>query len=292
MRRKALTILAMGLVASAAVPAARAQVGAPGQPPAPVQIGAPGQPGAPVQVAPGRPAAPVQVGAPGQPGAPVQVAPGQPGAPGTERGQFDRDAGKRETIRGVIAGVTVMGEMTFDPATNRAQSAEASYLTIVGSPTTGQSNQPGRPGEPAPTTIPDQQGRSRHNIYALWVTQQTSIRDATSQTTTTNSANAATPTSFDRLEIGDKVEVTYIRRENANSSGGDPRNEMRLRRHGRHRTYSGDVQTVTILSEPMRQNEGTSETNAGARPNNRDDDRDKVRNNRDDEQDKPRNNDR
>ena len=290
MRRKALTILATGFVAYAGVAVAKAQVGAPGQPSAPVQIGAPGQPSAPVQVAPGRPGAPVQVGAPGQPGAPVQVAPGQPGAPGTERGQFDRDAGKRETIRGVIAGVTVMGEMTFDPATNRAQAAEASYLTIVGSPT-NQASLMGRAGDNATTANTDQQGRSRHNIYALWVTPQTSIRDATSQTTTGNPVNAATPAAFDRIEIGDKVEVTYIRRENANSAGGDPRNEMRLRRHGRHRTYSGDVVSVTILAtEPMRQNEATSETNAGARPNNRDDDRDKVRNNRNDEQ--PRNDDR
>lgn len=278
MRRKALTILAMGLVASAGTVSAKAQVGAPGQPPAPVQVGAPGQPGAPVQVAPGRPGAPVQIGAPGQPGAPVQVAPGQPGAPGTERGQYDRDAGKRETIRGVIAGVTVMGEMTFDPATNRAQAAEASYLTIVGSPT-DRSNQAGRTGEAVATANTDQQGRTRHNIYALWVTPQTSIRDATSQTTTGNPVNAATPTSFDRIEIGDKVEVTYIRRENSTSAGGDPRNEMRLRRHGRHRTYSGDVQSVTILSEPTRQNDAASDSIPGARPNNRDDDRDKVRNN-------------
>jgi len=41
--------------------------------------------------------------------------------------------GERKVIRGVIAGVTVEGEVAIDFRTNRAATAEMSYLTIVGS---------------------------------------------------------------------------------------------------------------------------------------------------------------
>src|SRR4051812_48115000 len=41
--------------------------------------------------------------------------------------------GERKVIRGVIAAVTVEGEMAIDFRTNRAATAEMTYLTIVGS---------------------------------------------------------------------------------------------------------------------------------------------------------------
>jgi len=41
--------------------------------------------------------------------------------------------GGRKVIRGVIAGVTVEGELAIDYRTNRAATAEMTYLTIVGS---------------------------------------------------------------------------------------------------------------------------------------------------------------
>jgi len=41
--------------------------------------------------------------------------------------------GERKVLRGVIAGVTVEGEVAIDYRTNRAATAEMTYLTIVGS---------------------------------------------------------------------------------------------------------------------------------------------------------------
>jgi hypothetical protein len=264
MRRKALTFLAMGLAACGLTPATWAQVAPP--PPQGVQVPAPPRG---VQVAPA-PAQGVQVApAPAQG---VQLAP----APG-QGVQTDRDAGKRDTIRGVIAGVTVAGEMTFDPATNRAQAVEMSFLTIVGSPKNEQAIQDRRTDESGRSTGGDQ-GRGRHNVYALWVTPQTEIKDATSQQSSGAGEAQGARTTFDKLEIGDRVEVTYLRRENANT-GGDPRNEMRTRRHGRFRTYYGDITSVAILPPMNQQGEAAaSERSSGARPEGRDDDKDRVKN--------------
>ena len=50
---------------------------------------------------------------------------------GQERNQ---DSAAKETIRGVIAGVTAEGETMFDYRTSRGVAAEAAFLTVVGSP--------------------------------------------------------------------------------------------------------------------------------------------------------------
>src|SRR4051812_26911601 len=60
-----------------------------------------------------------------------------------ERNQSARNQnsqGERKVIHGVIAGVTVEGELAIDYRTHRAATAEMTYLTIVGSERSGDRN--------------------------------------------------------------------------------------------------------------------------------------------------------
>src|SRR5437588_8115128 len=83
----------------------------------------------------------------------------------------NRPAGETQTIRGVIAGVTLEGETAVDFRTGRAVEVETAYLTIVGSPRRDRDRERGeRAGE---------SGRNRHNIYVVWLTPRTWVRDAT-----------------------------------------------------------------------------------------------------------------
>jgi hypothetical protein len=47
----------------------------------------------------------------------------------------DRKTAETQTVRGVIAGVTVEGEVAIDYRNRRAIEAVATLLTVVGSPT-------------------------------------------------------------------------------------------------------------------------------------------------------------
>ena len=95
------------------------------------------------------------------------------GKQGQETNQGRSDT---QTIRGVVAGVTAEGEIVVDYKTNRAVLAEADYLTIVGSPTTGQgSASERRGGEQAGE---NQSGKKRENIYIVWLTPKTKVYEA------------------------------------------------------------------------------------------------------------------
>ena len=207
----------------------------------------------------------------------------------------DRDAGKQETVRGVIAGVTVAGETAIDYATHRAVTAEMTYLTIVGSPVRDSGSQD-RDRDGANARNNDDRNRDnnnasadnnrrRHNVYVIWMTPRTEIRDATSRDGNAN-ANAnnndrnqnqreaqGKPVTLDTLEVGDTVRVTFTRRE-FSQSGGQNQNQAQANRHGRHRTYFGDANSLTILAEPGRQRDGNRSSN----DRDRDDDKDKVKN--------------
>jgi hypothetical protein len=174
----------------------------------------------------------------------------------------DRDAGKRVTVRGYIAGVTVAGETAIDHSTRRAQTVEMSYLTIVGSPVT-----PDKDAGPAASG-----GPRRHNIYVVWLTPKTRLRDATSRdgSKDRDKGGRALETTLDTIEVGDRVEVTVVRRDLAATSGGGPEAE-RARRHGRFRTYFGDADSLTILALP------DDNTPRSEQDRDRDDDKDKVK---------------
>jgi hypothetical protein len=182
----------------------------------------------------------------------------------TEDKDKDRDAGKRVTVRGYIAGVTVAGETAIDYSTRRAQTVELSYLTIVGSPVTSDKDKDA--GRTASV------GRRRHSIYVVWLTPKTTLRDATPRdgSKDKDKGGQALETTLDKIEVGDRVEVTFVRRELSDTSGGGPEAE-RARRHGRFRTYFGDADSLTILALPE------DDTPRSEQDRDRDDDKDKVK---------------
>jgi hypothetical protein len=190
-----------------------------------------------------------------------------------QRGNPDRNPanqGEAKVIRGVIAGVTVEGETVLDTRTNRAATAEMSFLTVVGSERTGD-----REGDAADRNRDREErsgredqasgDRQRHNLYILWLTPRTEIRRAGGRpnegdrdASNNNPRNQdsrpgagrtgnAEPLNFESLELGDRVEVRFLERNPAGEN-----NATVNRRHGRHRTYYGDARTITILSEPGR----------------------------------------
>jgi hypothetical protein len=196
----------------------------------------------------------------------------------------DRDAGKRETIRGVVAGVTVAGETAIDYATHRAQTVEMTYLTVVGSPVRDSASRDNDKGRDNNNRDGDRDRRTdgdrpRHNVYVVWLSPTTEVRDATSggsnrsddRDRRSGSAGAqGKTTTLDALEVGDTVRLTFTRREFSRS--GDQ--QQQVSKHGRHRTYFGDANSITILSEPDRQRGGDR---ASSNDRERDDDRDKVK---------------
>jgi hypothetical protein len=109
--------------------------------------------------------------------------------------------GDRKAIQGVISAVTVEGELMIDQRTNRAASAEMTFLTIVGSerPRDRQRdaaqnrdgnqndrndrdaarNRDGDQNDRNARNAGDRQASSdgqRHNVYVVWLTPRTEIR--------------------------------------------------------------------------------------------------------------------
>jgi len=204
-----------------------------------------------------------------------------------ERGRADqggdRQAGKQETIRGVIAGVTVAGEMAINYRTNRAEAVEMTYLTVIGSPvhgkmhgqgstaTTGEDRREGRENAAARSGEERERGRGgrsgranrhRHNVYVVWLTPNTKVCEANlpgqGQVNTRNneqeSAQKSNELNWEELEVGDPVEVTFTRREGSDTTGGgnlgvSHEGTPGARKHGRHRTYMGTATSISILPE-------------------------------------------
>ena len=170
----------------------------------------------------------------------------------------DKAAAKPETVRGVIAGVTLEGETAIDFTTRHAQAAETTFLTIV--------------GEPAAPEASAGAERRRHNVYVVWMNPRAEVRDATGPAAK-DGKEATAKTTLDKVEVGDRVEVTFRRRE-PSRSGGDARSETQSQKHGRHRTYFGDAVSLTILDEPGRHDPKASQPNS---ERSRDDDKDKIK---------------
>src|SRR4051812_19076914 len=64
----------------------------------------------------------------------------------SEGRQGNRPSGDEQTIRGVISGISVTGEMSIDFRSNRAVALESDYVTVVGSPVRGPRSGQGGPG--------------------------------------------------------------------------------------------------------------------------------------------------
>lgn len=212
----------------------------------------------------------------------------------------NRDSSGRQTIRGVLAAVTVEGEMLIDNRANRAVAAEMTLLTVVGSPARGDRDRSDASGNRNAGADRDNDrarndrnsdqanravgnNRRRHNIYVLAVTPRTKVRLANSGDDANRNAanrddanrNAANRDNRDdqgnevalaHLEVGDHVEITANLRDDVNSNANAGNSNVDARaRHGRHRTYFGDAVEINILTE-QGGNRGDADSN---RDNNR-----------------------
>jgi len=195
-----------------------------------------------------------------------------------QKSDNDRDAGKGETVRGVIAGVTLAGEMVIDETTRRVQASDMMFLTVVGSPVGDAASSSGTKdrGEARGAG----RNRARHNVYVVKLGPKTEVRDATAHPGDKNEGKTYespgprdNPVAVETLEVGDQVRVTFTRRDPSGAAGGG--NPPPDRRHGRHRIYFGNATSVVILSEPSPVSD--SNNRAPARERDRDDDKDKVK---------------
>jgi hypothetical protein len=156
-----------------------------------------------------------------------------------------------QTIRGIVTGVTVLGETMVNYQTRRAEAAQATYITVLGSPDWGRmSRDPSdkdRTGDDKDKSgaTHSSSTKRRANVYVQAVGPGTAFREASGSGR--DAAKSASTTQFDRLEVGEWVEVDFRSMDNtnpANRPGADTR-------HGWHRTFIGQAVSVTILPEPQ-----------------------------------------
>jgi len=134
-------------------------------------------------------------------------------------GTKGRHAGQQHTIRGVVVGVTEVGETVINFETNRGETARTTLLTVIGSPVhgkkqgaahaagkdhhsadaTAESKDATNPAAGAHARAHSQDGhqsasaRHRENLYVLEITPRTKIRfaEATGQETSRTQATEA-----------------------------------------------------------------------------------------------------
>jgi hypothetical protein len=156
-----------------------------------------------------------------------------------------------QTIRGVIAGITAEGEVTFDYRTQKAVAAEATFLTVVGSPAKTEGDEAARNAAGAG----EERGasnRRRHNVYHVWLTPRTKICEATAQGEKRAGGGEAQRSEqkrevmLDNLEVGDHVEIQFTKNDDSASTGFAHQTEQMRRKHGRHRTHVGFASEITI----------------------------------------------
>ena len=190
----------------------------------------------------------------------------------TGRQEGTRTAGEMETIRGVVAAITAEGEVMLDYRTNVAAKSEAAFLTIIGSPvkseageTAGRATATGTATDRAGT---DASHRRRHNVYIAWLTPRTKICDAQDdrgQEGQNREANAANSTkkeiALDQLEVGDHVEIKFSHGDSSASNAGVHQTQQMRQKHGRHRTFVGFANEVTVL--PYSEHHQSSTTSTG-----------------------------
>jgi hypothetical protein len=162
-----------------------------------------------------------------------------------------------ETIRGMIAGVTTAGETVVNFQTGRAEAAQAMYLTVIGSPEWGRRDNDANNSKDNDKNKPqarDDQGsaaKRRANVYVLAVppTAKVRVADGLSNEAIQTASNA----SLDQVELGDHIQVTF---KPINTARGARPNDMK---HGRHRTFHGEILAITILPHPSHRDGAQSE---------------------------------
>lgn len=172
----------------------------------------------------------------------------------------DKNRTEKQTVRGVVAGVTAEGEMAIDYRTNKAVLVEAAYLTVVGSPVDGQGHTANVSTNPKDSERrekgqnrgdhPDQQ---RDNVYIVWISPETKVYEASGDS---GRSEQKKPASLDRLEVGDPVVIELNRLEDTDTHVTASQTNQMRRTHGRNRTVYGEASAITII--PAKKEHGSS----------------------------------
>ncbi len=161
---------------------------------------------------------------------------------------------RAETIRGVIAGITAEGEVTFDYAHNRAVEAEGTFLTVVASPAKSEKGETVHGDKARADEKPEGSARKRHDVYIVWLMPRTKICECIAESGKSNAAHneASSKTekkecSVERLEVGDHVEIQFQHRDESTESHVGHQTQRMREKHGRHRTHVGFATEVTVI---------------------------------------------
>jgi len=176
--------------------------------------------------------------------------------PTARAGDDDKDASDKKsqekTIQGVVSEVTVLGETDIDYSTGRAVSASATYLTVLGRPSMKEEGKGEAKKEPQASKTADSgksdQQKNRMNVYILAISPKTKVCECISSGKGEAASTQEKECGFDKLEIGDTVEVTY--EPEMNKSDAKNASARDNRKHGRHRIYFGSATDIKILAEP------------------------------------------
>jgi len=183
-------------------------------------------------------------------------------------GDQSRTGAQMQTIRGVISGVTAEGETAFDFRANRATTVEAAYLTVIGSPKMDQGKahdkdrDKGKTGDDSSGN--DKSGsadRKRDNVYIVWLTPKTKVAEQ-SYGGPDGSLETVKDLNFDRVEVGDRVEIQFMPRDESQSGANTVQSDKSKAKHGRHRTFVGDANWITILPQKHDDHHGSSSKDA------------------------------
>jgi hypothetical protein len=205
-----------------------------------------------------------------------------------ENANRDRDKSSPEgdTIRGIVAGIAAEGETAYDYKTNRGMALEAAFLTVVGSPvkTWGEmpSDRPNAANGAENSTANQNQNqnqnqnhRMRHNVYMVWLSPRTKVceasagygrssathdaadanRNAADGDKTANRDKNMKEVTLDQLEVGDRVEIKFNKREDSAGNTLAHQSDQMRQKYGRHRTYVVDATSITILPSDGRDND-------------------------------------
>ena len=158
-----------------------------------------------------------------------------------DKGDSKDKATQEMTIHGIVAGVTVKGETVVDYKAKKAVEVEGAFLTVVGMSNHHHdaANREKASGEKTAGT-----GHHRANVYTVWLTPKTKVCSCCDES---GKACEKKECGLDKLEVGDRVEIKFARRDDSASNAGANHSEAMRAKHGRNRIYSVDAQEITIL---------------------------------------------
>jgi hypothetical protein len=191
-------------------------------------------------------------------------------APVALAGDDDKKASEpkleEQTIHGIVSEVTLVGETDIDTKTGKAVTAEEVFLTIVGHPAWNHeamekekaheqaSNDKDKDRDVKRTStdgaVSSERRHHRMNVYVIAVSSSTKVCERKEMGKEGSTSAKEEKCDLDKLEIGDRVEVTFARKSDEKKADDKDNAKVEPQKHGRHRVYFGMAKDIKILDEP------------------------------------------